>query len=220
VSGGTATFIETISVSATAPGGTYTCKDYVRIDGELLIDPATDEPAFELKTIKVPEGFLTGGGRILTTKGKTGLEIGQSGNVGFLADFSLVGQWNVQFQNVAGTALDGAHFHSTAITFLQFHKDADAGPNPPPANANVGAFAADGKLNGVDGYAIQVCLADRGEPGKDDSIRIRLFDPADVMIYDSAGGDFASEDNTIGGFCANRHKLDHGNYQIHSGVKQ
>ncbi len=218
-SGNTATFTETITVAANAPGGTYICRDVARIDGELLIDPATGDVAYETKTIRVPEGFLTGGGQILTTKGKQGLQIGQSGNVGFLADFSLIGNWNVQLHNVGPAALDGAHFKSTEITFLQFHKDAGAGPNPPPANANVGAFAADGTLNGVAGYNIQVCLADRGEPGKLDSIRIKLFNPADVLIYDSST-EFPSEDNTVGGFCANRHKLDHGNYQIHSGLKQ
>lgn len=218
--GGTATFTETISVASTAPGGTYVCRDVARIDGELLIDPTTEQVAFELKTISVPEGFLTGGGQITTGNGKNALKVGQSGNVGFLEDFSLVGNWNVQLHNVGGTELDGGHFHSTEITSLQFHQDGGAGPNPPPANANVGAFTADGKFNNVEGYSIEVCLADRGEPGKDDSIRIRLFDPADVLIYDSAGGDFASEDDTIGEFCADRHKLDQGNYQIHSGLKQ
>lgn len=218
-SGGTATFTETITVASDAPGGTYVCRDVARIDGELLIDPATGFVAYELKTIKVPEGFLTGGGEIITTRKKEGLKIGQSGNVGFLADFTLVGNWNVLLHNVSGTALDKGHFHSKEITFLQFHKDGGAGPNPPPANANVGAFAATGEFNGIPGYSVQVCLADRGEPGKNDSIRIRLFDPANVLIYDSAT-DFASEDNTLTGFCTNRHKVDNGNYQIHSGLKQ
>jgi len=218
-SGSTVTFTETITVDPAAPGGTYECRDVVRIDGELLTDDA-GQVVSEVKTIRVPEGFLTGGGQIITTKGKNGLKISSSGNVGFLADFSLVGHWNVVFHNVGVDAFDGGHFSSTAITFLQFHDDGGAGPNPPPANANVGAFAATGKFNGEDGWSIQVCLADRGEPGKNDSLRVRLFDPAAVLVYDSAGGDFASEDNTIGGFCADRHKLDNGNYQIHSGLKQ
>lgn len=140
------------------------------------------------------------------------------GNVGFLADFSLVGQWQTVFHNIGVDALDGARFHSTSITALQFFNDGGAGPNPPPANANVGSFTATGRLNNVDGYTLVVCLADRGEPGKNDSIRLRLFDPANALIYDSVS-DFPSQDNTLTGACANRTKLSGGNFQIHSGLK-
>ena len=171
----------------------------------------------------MPEGFLTGGGQIDNGRGKNKAEwLNASGNVGFLADFSLVGQWNVVFHDVTNATvnIDKAHFHSTAITALQFFHDGGAGPNPPPANANVGRFTATGRLNGVDGYTLEVCLADRGEPGSKatDSIRLRLTDPGGVIIYDSLS-DFASQDNTLTGVCEWRHKLDTGNYQIHSGVK-
>jgi len=220
VSGSIVTFTETISVAANAPGGTYECDDHVTIDGEHLLDPATGEPVAEHKVIKVPEGFLTGGGQIDNGKGENAEKISFGGNVGFLADFSLVGQWQTNFHNVAGIDLDGARFHSTAITSLQFFRDGGAGPNPPPANANVGSFSATGRLNGVDGYTLHVCLADRGEPGRNnDSIRLRLVSPGGALVYDSRS-EFASQDNTLAGVCVARHKLDAGNLQIHSGVKQ
>jgi hypothetical protein len=221
VSGGVAIFTETISVAASAPGGTYQCVDGVTIDGQLLLDE-TGAIVLERKRIRVPEGFVTGGGEIDTGNKTSSKRVHASGNVGFLADFSLVGQWNIQFKNVAGTALDGAHFHSTSILALQTFHDGGAGPNPPPANANVALFVATGELNGVAGHTVIVCLADRGEPGskQTDSLRIFLIDPTAALIYDTfSSGDFSSQDSTIGLFCASRHKLDGGNYQIHSGLK-
>jgi hypothetical protein len=61
----------------------------------------------ETKTIKVPEGFLTGGGNITNGKGPNAERISWGGDVGFLADFSIVGEWNTNFHNVDGTSLDG-----------------------------------------------------------------------------------------------------------------
>lgn len=218
--GGVALFTETISVAADSPGGTYICTDRVLIDGDLLLDEAGNI-ATEIKVVRVPEGFLTGGGQIVNGKGKTSSEqISFGGNVGFLEDGSLVGHWETNFQNVHDVKLTGStsNFHSTEIVALQFANDGGAGPNPPPANANIGAFLATGRLGQEDGWSLLVCLADRGEPGKHDSIRLKLFTPGGVLLYDSLS-DYASEDDTLGGVCEDRHKLDHGNFQIHSGLK-
>jgi hypothetical protein len=218
-SGGLANFVETISVAADAPGGTYICVDNVLIDGELLLDPATGAPVEEVKVIRVPEGFLTGGGQINNGKGRNVERISFGGNVGFMEDASLVGQWQTNFHNVLGTPLTGAHFHSTEILSLQFFNDGGDGPAPPPANANVGVFVATGRVGQEEGFTLIVCLADRGEPGRNnDSLRLQLFAPSGGLLYDSFF-DFASQDDSVGGACADRHKLDAGNFQIHSGVK-
>lgn len=218
VSGSPAHFTETISVAADAPGGTYFCVDRVLIDGELLLDE-TGAPVQELKYIRVPEGFLTGGGQITNGRGRNVERISFGGNVGFLVDGSFVGQWQTNFHNLIGTPLTGVQFHSTQITGLQFLNDGGDGPAPPPAAANIGAFDAIGRVGQEDGWLLKVCLADRGEPGKDnDSIRMRLINPGGVLVYDSLS-DFASEDNSIVGVCRDRHQLDAGNFQIHSGIK-
>ena len=218
VSGGLALFTETISVAADAPGGMYGCADRVLIDGELLLDQA-GAPVQELKWIKVPEGFLTGGGQITNGRGRNVERVSFGGNVGYLADFSLVGQWQTNFHNVFGTPLTGVQFHSTEILSLQFLDDGGAGPNPPPANANVAGFNALGRVGQEDGWLLRVCLADRGEPGKDnDSIRLHLISPGGVLVYDSFV-DFDSQDDSLEGPCGDRHRLDAGNFQIHSGLK-
>jgi len=129
VSGSDALFTETIAVAADAPGGTYTCRDVARVNGELLTDES-GTLLYELKTIKVPEGFLTGGGQIVDGIGKSPAKISFAGNVGFLADFSLVGQYEVNFHNVKGTVLDRGKFHSTAITSLPVRSDLRAGAVP------------------------------------------------------------------------------------------
>jgi hypothetical protein len=217
-------FTETISLSSSAPGGTYTCRDWAVVvtpDGtatKLGDDPRTpeDETIYEVKTIRVPEGFLTGGGQIDTGKGQGVKRISWGGNVGFLADASLTGEWNTNFHNVGVDSLDGSHFHAHDITSLQFTNDGGPGPSPPPANANVAMFVASGALNGTSGYQLRVCIADRGEPGKgNDTIRLQLFDPSLALVYDSLS-DFADEDAYS---ACDGHKLDGGNAQIHSGLK-
>jgi hypothetical protein len=218
-------FTETISVAANAPGGTYDCRDWAEIvtpDGtatNLGDNPATpaDETIYEVKTIKVPEGFLTGGGHISNGNGPNAERISWGGNAGFLADFSLVGEWNTNFHNVVGTSLDGAHFHAHEIVSLQFSKDAGPGPNPPPANANVAMFVASGELDHTPGYLLRVCAADRGEPGKgNDTMRMQLFAPGPTLVYDSAT-DFADQAPAT---ACDGHELDGGNVQIHSGLKE
>ena len=216
-SGADAEFTETISVSADAPGGTYTCSDRALINGEPLADDA-GVVITEAKTIKVPEGFLTGGGQINNGKGKTAEKITFAGNVGFLADFSLVGHWNVVFHNVSGTANDGGHFSGDTPTALQFAVVCGPASNPPPANANFAHFTFNGSYNGVDGYTLEVWASDHGEPGVLDSISMTLRDPASVIVY-KTGTDFADNDNI--GSCTDvvAHQLDGGNLQIHSGLK-
>ena len=220
-SGTDASFVETITVAANAPGGTYTCVDYAQINGVTLAD-ANGVRIVETKTIHVPEGFLTGGGHIDNGNGPKAERISWGGNVGYLADFSLVGNYNVIFHNVVGTALDGGHFKGKDPTVLQFSQICGAGPNPPPANANFAHFEFNGEFNGTAGYRLVVDAADYGEPGKDsDSIRFRLYNGL-VLVYDSYNsGDFVDNDTqpaclpiaNIG------HQLDGGNIQIHSGVK-
>jgi hypothetical protein len=197
-SGDDAVFTETIAVAANAPGGTYMCKDWALIDGAPMVDGA-GAIIYETKTVKVPEGFLTGGGQI--GKGSRGENLG--GNVGFLADFSVVGQW--QFR-------DGArklNMHSLSIDTLQFSNDIGPAPDPPPANANVGEFSGtarvkDGARAAWDHNCTFAAVAhDHGEPNVADLFGITITCPANPdspFIYGVAD-------------------LDTGNLQIHSGLK-
>ncbi|MBI5947080.1 MAG: hypothetical protein HY875_02960 [Chloroflexi bacterium] len=225
-SGSQAVFTETISVAADAPGGTYVCRDIARVNGEILTD-ASGQVISEVKTIRVPEGFLTGGGQIDNGNGKNSDLISWGGNVGYLADFSIVGNWNVLFHNVKGTAYDKGHFKSDSFSVLQFGNVCGPASNPPPANANSGRFVATGSFNGVAGYTLEVWFADFGEPGRgNDAIRYQLRDAANAVLYDSwiggaPAGDFADNDNQCaeGAADVHRHLLDGGNLQIHSGLK-
>ena len=182
---------------------------------------------YESKTIKVPEGFMTGGGQITTGKGKTALKVSYAGNVGFLADFSLLGQWQVKFHNVGPSMLDGAKFHSTEIKELQFYNTTvPDDPSPPAANANLAFFVTEGRLNGEDGWTMRWVVLDSGEPGVDDAVAFSLWNPAGGMVYyqkddfpntlltyDSAPEDL---DPFFGSLFTTRAS---GNLQIHSGVK-
>jgi len=196
-SGEDAVFVETISVAPDAPGDTYTCVDWAVIDGEPMLD-ATDALILETKTIHVPEGFLTGGGQVGGAKDK----ISFGGNVGFLADFSIVGQW--QFQDHAKSSR--LIMHSLTIDTLKFWDDGGIPADPPSANANVAEFSGtarvkDGKAKWVDTCVFNVVAHDHGEPNVADMYGIHIECGADVYDY------FPIAD------------LDKGNLQIHSGVK-
>lgn len=219
-SGDVAHFTETISVASDAPGGTYTCRDHAHVNGQDLTDDSGNV-LYETKTIRVPEGFLTGGGQIVQGSGRNAERVSFGGNVGFLADFSLVGNWNVNLLDVDGTANDGGHFKGKDPTYLQFAVICGPESSPPPANANFAHFIFTGEYNGVGGYTLHVWAADYGEPGKDsDAIRMELRSPANALVY-ATPTDFPDNDNRTG--CPttanNGHQLDAGNLQIHSGIK-
>jgi hypothetical protein len=194
-SGDDAVFTETIAVSAAAPGGTYMCRDWALIDGVPMENDAGI--IYETKTIKVPEGFLTGGGQ--TDKGRKARNFG--GNVGFLdvPGYPVVGQW--QFRD-GGLRLN---FHSLDIDTLQFSNDAGPDPYPPPANAEVATFSGTARVKlGTAPWDYSCTFTaqahDHGEP-----------DVADVF------GIAISCDT--GDWTYGRLVLDTGNLQIHSGLK-
>ncbi len=221
-SGEIASFTETITVAADAPGGIYTALDWALIGGEPMVDES-GAIIYETKTIRVPEGFLTGGGQINTGTGtkKTDNKVSFAGNLGYMADFSMVGNFQMNFHNVSVNSLDGAQFHSTDIVQLQFFNDGGDGPNPPPANANVAYFEIDGRLNTkdgkfTDGYTIYAYVADRGEPGRNDSINFALW-YGGAVVYSSTW-DFPADAALMNGDTVGT-LLDNGNLQIHSGIK-
>jgi hypothetical protein len=194
-SGEDAVFAETISVAADAPGGTYTCVDWALIDGDPMVDDA-GAIIYETKTIHVPEGFLTGGGQV--GKGKTALAGG--GNVGFLADFSVVGQWQFRDQGLK------LNMHSLTIDTLQFSNDAGAEPDPPAANANVGNFTGTARVKVGTGEWDDTCtfqaeVHDHSEPNVADQFGIEI----QCAVAGNHSYPVASQDQ--------------GNFQIHSGVK-
>ncbi|MDF1596645.1 MAG: hypothetical protein P1T08_11240 [Acidimicrobiia bacterium] len=168
-------------------------------------------PLIETKTIKVPEGFLTGGGHI--GKGNNGMNFG--GNVGFLADFTVVGQW--QFND---RAVNDLKMHSTSIEYLQFSNDGLEGPEPPDANANVAEFAGTARVMLGNDAWIEGCMFfaeahDHGEPSTK-----KGADPDQYGIAIDCGDaptDWA--DLSTWDFYYPVVDIDNGNLQIHSGIK-
>jgi hypothetical protein len=193
-----AEFIETIAVAADAPGGTYTCEDWALINGEPMLD-AAGAVILETKTIHVRVAFLTGGGQVGTAKDR----ISFGGNVGYLADGSVVGQW--QFQDHAKSSR--LIMHSLGITAIQLSNDGDGDPDPPTAPANIVAFEGtarvkDGNNKWIDTCTFNAEAHDHGEPSVDDQFAINIDCGAD-----GSWDYFPVVD------------LDRGNLQIHEGPK-
>ena len=139
-------------------------------------------------------------------------------NLGYTGDLTLMGQYQFNFHNVSVDALDGAIFHSTNVSILVFSQDSNDGPAPPPAEANVAYYRIDGrlKMNGgefEDGYTIFAMVADRGEPGANDSINFALWEGA-TNLYSSTW-DFPCNADIMNGTTGGT-KLTAGNLQIHA----
>ena len=123
------------------------------------------------------------------------------------------GDWRVQFNNVGTTSLNGAVFKATSLLGLNFCTINDEPSQPPGLK-----FRALGTLTGpsvtactvAPGYSIQVLAVDRGEPGRSDSLQVRLFcgpsDSTAIPVYNSL------DDFPVVPVAAN--KLSSGNYQI------
>lgn len=203
-SGEHAVFTETIAVAADAPGGDYTCRDWAMVDGEPMRDPDTGQVIFELKTILVPENFVTGGGFV--TNGEKGKDriglLNFGGNAGYLEDGTLVGHWSFNVRLAAILTGDAWKFQTTEITALQF-VDSGGDPAPPEADADTAIMTATGRGNfgdgWIDGCTIEVTFHDGGEPQQDG-----LSD----MFMVCPGGGFGGVADLTGG-----------NIQIHDGTK-
>lgn len=165
-------------------------------------------------------GFMTGGGQLTDDndgdlKKKDHEQISFGGNVGVRLDGTLHGQWQANLHNVSDDSLDKGKFHSTSIDSVIFQNiDTLEEAAPPESVYNFIEFSATGRFNGEDGWSVTVRATDTGEPGNgknagadSDSLRVRLFDPNGVEVYDSQT-DFPAQQG-------DRHELDNGNIQIH-----
>ena len=188
-SGDDATFTETISVAADAPGGVYTCTDYVSFNGE-------QQDFVETKTILVPENFVTGGGNITEGKGKNRVNyLSFGGNSGYMADGTILGHWSMNFHDA------GVKVNTTEITALQF-LDTGMDPAPPAADADTAQVWGTAKVDFGDGWEdgcdFYAAFQDGGEP-EDDYLR--------ALVSCPSGSEFEFGD------------LEGGNIQIHDGTK-
>ncbi|MBN1152612.1 MAG: LamG domain-containing protein, partial [Dehalococcoidia bacterium] len=149
------------------------------------------------------DGYLSGGGQIVEEVGpkrSAWNAISFGGVAGDAESAGLVGEWEVNFHNVSVDTLDKTKFHSTDIHAMNFF------------NQSCGItvnFTAFGEWEGIPGYKMIFRAQDAGEPGSGDNVRIELYDPGNVLVYDtSSNGDFANESTCNGTL---RTMLDSGN---------
>ena len=156
---------------------------------------AADQP----KAYVSGSGQITNGFRALSAGGKVSYQFNSNSAIAT----GIVGDWSVQFTNVTSSpSLNGAVFNATSFTNLKFCTDEGS------TAFNAATFTAEGTLNGVSGYSIQVQIIDRGEPGTNDSLQLRLSQ-GPTVLYASKAADFPIPQN----------KLSSGNYQIHESAK-
>lgn len=159
--------------------------------------------------------FISGGGHIWEESpgGPPTASVSFAGHVVWAgegqmpADYTC--RWTVQFHDIAGATYDGSVFRSTVCRDVVVWAAGD--PNGPEAAMSI---IARGSLDKTPGYSLRLNIVDRGEPGVQDQIRLRLYAPGtdpsaspDDSLYDSSdefSGDVGTQLRTY---------VDAGNFQ-------
>ena len=155
----------------------------------------------------VADGHVNGGGQMIEEEGdkKDWYKISFGGGIWNVGSEGYIGEWEVNFHNVSVNSLDKTKFHTTDISIINFY--------PPSSNTCVAAmnFTAYGKWNGIPGYKLIFRAGDADNPKGLDTVRVELYDPYNVKVYDTYGGGFADESSCVG---TARTGLDNGNIKI------
>jgi len=157
-------------------------------------------------TYYVLQKYVSGGGQLIEEtdgKRKDWLVISFGGAVGDAGTSGLVGEWEVNFHNVNTDGMDKTKFHTTSIDVMNFfERSCGIAMN----------FTAIGEWQGIPGYKMTFRAQDAGEPGRQDNVRIELFDPEGNTVYDTNWShEFTAESDCVG---TSRTPLDHGNLQM------
>lgn len=119
---------------------------------------------------------------------------------------NYTGEWEVNFHNVGNVDFDKSKFYTNDIRAVNYYKG-----NSSSCNAAFN-FTAYGKWNNKSGYKIIFRGGDAGSPGKDDTVRVELYNPNGTKVYDThSNNEFSDESNCVGN---QRTGLDKGNLTV------
>ncbi|KAL7444670.1 hypothetical protein ACHAXM_009591 [Skeletonema potamos] len=146
-------------------------------------------------------GFVTGEGYITSPLGAYAPDTSMMGpaSFGFVSKYKKgksVPNGNTYFN----FQVAGLHFDSTSYNWLVI------------TGSDCAKYKGEGDINGLAGYGFMLTACDNGEPGTDDTFRIKIWDiVSGSTMYDNAMGlgDDSYEGTIISG----------GNIQIHQGKK-
>jgi hypothetical protein len=161
------------------------------------------EPDVRLvRQFKIADGIVNGGGQLREGDGKNPLKISFGGKL-YRFGSDLECEWQVRFHNVGDDEFDKTKFHGETCTELNVF-------DPGPAEGVVN-FKVEGEFEGASGYTLLFRMEDRGEPGRDDTIRIELWNGTSKTYDTHNSGEFTDESNNVGNA---RTGLDKGNIEI------
>ena len=119
---------------------------------------------------------------------------------------AITGEWQVNFHNVGNDAFDKSHFHTTDIYAVNFYPG-----NSGTCDAAFNMYAW-GEWNNIPGYKMIFRAGDLGSPGFFDTVRVELYAPGNVKVYDTySATEFTAESSCVG---SARTGLDAGNISI------
>ena len=135
----------------------------------------------------IVEGRMTGGGSVF-------MEDGTRVTHGFELHCNVTkGPNNLQVNWGKGNK-----FHLEKLTAASCSDDPDIAPNPPPAGFDTCTGAGTGRYKDVSGAKAKWTFTDAGEPGKNDSAKIEIWDANGALVLSVSG------------------KLASGNHQAHA----
>lgn len=167
------------TIAFAAPAGLEIIKIFVSLNNPVL---GGESSAVDTLNFTPTGGcWLTSGGFLNASiaRGKNRHSFG--GNVGP----PPTGAWEHQDH------LLGLNFHSNDAHIITCFNDGGPGPGNPKAKDNVAQFEGTGRLNNQPGFAFWAEVIDRGEPGRKDHYRIRVWRISDGVIFIDANGDLS-----------------------------
>lgn len=177
-----------------------------------IFNPREDSCEADIRLTRefyVADGRVSGGGQIIEEVGdkKDWYKISFGGGIWDVGSEGYIGDWEVNFHNVSVNLLDKTKFHTTAISEINF--------SPPGSSTTCVAamnFTAYGEWNGVPGYKIIFRAGDADSPKGTDTVRVELYNPSNVKVYDTHWvNEFTDESSCVG---TARTGLDNGNIKI------
>ncbi len=165
-------FLSVIAITAKAAVTTEICDNGIDDDGDGLIDG--DDPDCPTADYRK----MTGGGLVIDGKmGKV------KHGVTLSCDFVTPGK----SQNLQVNWGKGNKFHLEGVTFASCTDDESIEEGSPVAGWDTYTGTGTGRYNGVSGATAEWIIQDAGEPGKNDTIMIKIMDKDDNPVLDVSG---------------------------------
>ena len=157
-------------------GGLDMRNKWFRIGGVVAVTAAIVAPTLAVGSGPVAKGRMTGGGKVVGKAYTYKNGVKTSHNVYVTHGFTLGCDIPDRPQRLQINWSGGNKWHMEELEATECHDSPQRDEGMPRAGFDLFKGWGEGRLNGDSGAEIEFKFTDRGEPGEDDEIRIRIWD--------------------------------------------